>query len=324
MTVYNMNGIITVSLSPVIDIHYSADCFTVGQDNLVNSRRIYAAGKAMNVSRGLHAVGISAESHMLLGAENASEYLRLAADYAVPISCITTDGSVRENISVNTPTEETRICLKSYSITPGILPVLAEKIIRKLSENMAVVFSGSLPNGITCQDFVNFVLMIKNSVNDTKIVLDCPTLSLNDIKEIQPFLIKPNKQEAACLLSEQSLESLSEKELADKASLLCSLTNCEHCVISCGALGAAYSTKGGAFGFINAPTLKNSACSTVGAGDNMLAGILFSFTKENPLKTYTLFEALKWGIAFGSAACLNKGTEPPLPEDIFRIYREII
>ena len=102
-----MNGIITVSLSPVIDIHYSADSFDAGKDNVVKSRDIFAAGKAMNVSRALHTVGISAETHMLLGEENASEYLRLASDYAVPLSCITTDGAVRENISVNTPNGET-------------------------------------------------------------------------------------------------------------------------------------------------------------------------------------------------------------------------
>ena len=34
---------------------------------------------------------------------------------------------------------------------------------------------------------------------------------------------------------------------------------------------------------------------------------------------YDLSEAVKWGIAFGSASCMNKGTEPPAAEDIFQL-----
>ena len=305
-----MNGIITVSLSPVIDIHYSADSFALGKENYVNSRSIFAAGKAMNVSRGLHEVGISAEVHLLLGQENASEYLRLASGYAVPISCITTDGAVRENISVNTPDGETRICFKNYSISRNILPLFASKIVGKLSEDMAVVFSGSLPDGITQEDFVEFVLLIKNTVPNTKIILDCPTLSADSIRKISPFLIKPNYEESV---------KLSDGEITT-AENLCKLTNCEHCVISHGALGAEFASKSGESGFIKAPKIK--ACSTVGAGDSMIAGILYSFIKEISKGTYTLSEAVKWGVAFGSAACLNKGSEPPIAENVFRLYRE--
>lgn len=321
-----MNGIITVSLSPVIDIHYSADNFIVGKDNIVKSRHVFAAGKAMNVSRGLHAVGISAETHILLGEENASEYLRLASDYAVPISCITTDGAVRENISVNTPKGETRICLNNYSITPNILPVFAAKIISKLSENMAVVFSGSLPKGITCADFVKFVLTIKNAVPNTKIVLDCPTLTSEHIKEIKPFLIKPNYEEALKLLKNLNFAGFTaedKKDAENAAKTLCIHTESSYCVISCGASGAAFASKNGDSGYINAPKINNIACSTVGAGDSMLAGMLFSFLKENSLHRCTISEAVKWGVAFGSASCLNKGTEPPIAANIFKLYREI-
>ena len=316
-----MNGIITVSLSPVIDIHYSADSFEVGKENYVKSRNIFAAGKAMNVSRGLHEVGISAEVHLLLGQENASEYLRLASGYAVPVSCITTDGAVRENISVNTSEGETRICFKNYSISPSILPLFASKIVSKLSEDMAVVFSGSLPSGITQEDFAAFVLLIKNAVPNIKVIFDCPTLTAEAIRKISPFLIKPNHEEAAKLSNEFIFDEADTKKTISAAKNLCETANSEHCVISCGSAGAAYASKTGECGFIKAPKIK--ACSTVGAGDSMIAGILYSFIKEISKGTYTLSEAVKWGVAFGSAACLNKGTKPPIAENIFRLYREI-
>lgn len=327
-----MNGIITVSLSPVIDIHYTAGTFAAFEDNIVDERYVFAAGKGMNVSRALQSIGISAEAHMLLGEENASEYLHLAGDYGVPISCMTTDGAVRENISVNTPNGETRICMKGHAISPQILPIFALQIIRKLSEDMAVVFSGSLPKGISQDDFISFVLLIKNAVPETKIILDCPSLTLDSIKQIKPFLIKPNLREAALLLDSTGKTSINITDtniVVKAAKELCSNTETEHCVISCGSSGAAYASINGEIGFINAPKISNKVYSTVGAGDSMLAGILYSFLKEsslnptNPNYTYNLSEAIKWGVVFGSAACMNEGTNPPKIEDIYNLYSSL-
>ena len=45
--------------------------------------------------------------------------------------------------------------------------------------------------------------------------------------------------------------------------------------------------------------------------------------KDYGLNVMPISEAVKWGIAFGSAACLNKGTEPPIAANIFKLYREI-
>ena len=109
-----MTNIVTVTVNPVIDIHYFTNEFQTGRDNLVSCRKIFAAGKGMNVSRALQTFAISAEAFLLLGGENASEYLQLAADYNVPISWIPAEGSIRENISINTPDTETRICMKNF------------------------------------------------------------------------------------------------------------------------------------------------------------------------------------------------------------------
>ena len=154
-----MNGIITVTLNPAIDVHYYADKFVKGADNMMSERIDYAAGKGINVSRALKSVGVSAEAFMLLGEENASKYLLLAKDYGVPISSITTSGTVRENISINTPKSETRLCIRGNEVSPAVLPVLASQIVRKLTPDMAVVFSGSLPKGISQGDFISFVMI---------------------------------------------------------------------------------------------------------------------------------------------------------------------
>lgn len=316
-----MTDIITVTVNPVIDIHYFTNEFQTGRDNLVSCRKIFAAGKGMNVSRALQSFAVSAEAFLLLGGENAAEYLRLAADYNVPISWIPAEGSVRENISINTPDTETRICMKNFMISPALLSKLSTLITQKIKSGTAVVFSGSLPLGITQHDFATFVCSVREAVPTCKIILDCPSLTLDTIALISPFLIKPNQKEAAMLLSAQNTaaQPFSPSEGIRQAEQLCARGNCTHAVVSYGAAGAAYASTAGASGFLAAPE-PGPICSTVGAGDSMLAGILYGFLQKN---ISDLKDALSWGIAFGSAACLTKGTCPPAKETVLKLMHKL-
>ena len=316
-----MTNIVTVTVNPVIDIHYFTNEFQTGRDNLVSCRKIFAAGKGMNVSRALQTFAISAEAFLLLGGENASEYLQLAADYNVPISWIPAEGSIRENISINTPDTETRICMKNFMASPALLSKLSALMTQKIMPGTAVVFSGSLPGGITQHDFAAFVLSVREAVPACKIILDCPSLTLDTIAFLSPFLIKPNQKEAAMLLGTQSAaaQPFSSSEGIRQAEQLCARGNCTHTVVSYGASGAAYASASGTSGFLPAPH-PEPVCSTVGAGDSMLAGILYGFLQKN---ISDLKNALSWGIAFGNAACLTKGTCPPAKETILKLMHKL-
>ncbi len=317
-----MTDVLTVTVNPVIDIHYFTGEFQAGRDNVVSCRKMFAAGKGMNVSRALQTFGISAEAFLLLGRENADEYLRLASGYGVKVSRILTDGSVRENISVNTPAGETRICTNDFSASPAALRELAELAARRMHAGTTVVFSGSLPNGIPQKEFADFVLSFRQAAPDCKILLDCPSLTLDTIAAIAPYLIKPNRREALALLGSFCRDGSpypAAEETAAQAERLRARGKCAHVVISCGAAGAAYASSGGVSGFLAAPD-PGPICTTVGAGDSMLAGILYGFAQKNaPDLPY----ALSWGVAFGSAACLTKGTCPPEKEAVFRFMQLI-
>lgn len=324
-----MDNIITVTLNPVIDIHYYANDFVCGKDNIANEVCTFAAGKGMNVSRALYSAGISAEAFLLLGEENASEYLNLSKNYSVPISCITTSGSVRQNISINTPSQETRVCMKNYSVPPAILPVLATKIIRKVSSESVIVFSGSLPLGISPEDFANFILLLKKTIPELKIVIDCPSISLELLNKIEPFLIKPNLEEATKLLglSQENQNNYSIDFITNLTKEIYERSNSNYVVTSCGSMGAVFAFRDTSnnikLGHIKAPSVKD-ILTTVGAGDSMLAGILAEMLKQSHSNTQCSFvEAVKWGVAFGSAACMTKGTNPPSYSNAVSIFKSL-
>jgi 6-phosphofructokinase 2 len=58
--------------------------------------------------------------------------------------------------------------------------------------------------------------------------------------------------------------------------------------------------------------------STVGAGDSMVAGITYMLQQNRSLQ-----EAIAFGVACGSAATMNEGTQLFKREDVERLYLEI-
>ena len=68
---------------------------------------------------------------------------------------------------------------------------------------------------------------------------------------------------------------------------------------------------------VTAPPVKRQ--STVGAGDSMVAGIVLSLSNGKSLR-----DAIHYGVACGTAATINPGTELCKMEDVKRIYGEMI
>jgi 6-phosphofructokinase 2 len=64
---------------------------------------------------------------------------------------------------------------------------------------------------------------------------------------------------------------------------------------------------------VPAPTVKKK--STVGAGDSMVAGMVYSLAQDMPLK-----EVVRFGVACGTAATMNAGTELFKKADVEKLY----
>lgn len=58
--------------------------------------------------------------------------------------------------------------------------------------------------------------------------------------------------------------------------------------------------------------------STIGAGDSTVAGFVAAYSSGRPLE-----DCVRTACAFGTAACLEAGTNPPKPERVAEFYRQI-
>ena len=111
------------------------------------------------------------------------------------------------------------------------------------------------------------------------------------------------------------VDKLEMNEVDDAAMEIIRQGKCEVVVVSLGPQGALLVTKAG-FEHVPAPMVKK--LSTVGAGDSMVAGMVWAL---NEGKSYR--EMVQVGVACGSAATKNQGTELFHAEDVWRLVKWI-
>jgi 6-phosphofructokinase 2 len=174
-----------------------------------------------------------------------------------------------------------------------------------------VVASGSLPPGLP--DYF-YGLIVKNAAAvGAKCIVDTSGPALQALKGKHTYMIKPNIGELCKMLN---VEKLDKTEVDDAAQQAIFDGYAEMMAVSMGAEGAWLVSKDERY-FCEAPKVEKR--STVGAGDSMVAGITYMLQKERPLR-----EAIRFGVACGSAATMNEGTQLFKKEDAERLYKIIV
>ena len=305
--------IVTVTLCPAIDVHAECDSLLPYRENLLTLKSRDCGGKGINLSRALSNYGIENTALVLLPRNDANFFEDgLKTDRLNYIPCYT-DGNIRQNITVHTYEEnerkETRFSFKGEAIPEDTL-LNTISVIEKITEdNSVLAFCGSLPEGVLPCALFN--LFDKLTARGVKIILDSKSFSLEDIKRIKPFLIKPNSEECNKYIG---IEPKNAKDAKGAAEKLAKATGA-NILLSLGEIGAVLHVDGNTYA-ANAPSI--SSLSTIGAGDSMLAGFI---TGLNASLTYP--ECLRYSVAFGSAKCLKNGTEPPTKSDVDSLITKI-
>lgn len=297
--------IYTMTLNPAYDVHATAATFAAGRENLASVTSREAGGKGVNISRALCMNGVVNTALVVIGTENAEEFKQQLQEAAMTAKYLERPGRIRENLTLHTEGQpETRISFAGFPLEDSVLREVLEAL--PVDEDTVVTFTGRVASGMSIEKVKEFLKELKN--RGAKLVLDSKSLTVADILEIGPWLIKPNQEEIADYAG-HPVHSLQEAAEAAKA-----FSGVENVIVSMGDQGAILMTDGCAYG---AKPPKIRAVSTVGAGDSMIAGFLAAAAQgETPA------QCLKRAVAFGTAACLTQGTLPPQPQAVEAIYWE--
>ena len=290
-----MRDIITITFNPCIDKSTSISALKPDKKLRCSEPVFEPGGGGINVARAIKKIGGDALTIYPSGGYSGKFLNLLLEEENLSVLTIETKHQTRENMIVLD--KATNLQYRFDMPGPQLFQEEWQQCLQLIEENNSkfIVASGSLPPGVPIDIFARISGIATKG--NRKLIVDSTEEALQSALEEGVYMIKPNIGELSRLAGKEELLS---DEIEPAARDLINKGKCEIVVVSLGASGAMLISKEQLF-TIPAPAVKTK--STVGAGDSMVAGIVFSISKGK-----NLLESLQYGVACGTAATLNNGT----------------
>lgn len=283
--------IYTLTLNPAIDYYMSMEKFQLGGLNSLEYGYTLPGGKGINVSKVLKNFSVESKALGFVGGFTGDYIIKHLKGYEIESDFIELEENTRINIKLKTKDSETEIAGKSPTISKENINELLEKFKGIKTEDI-VILSGSVPGSIESSIYADIIKLLPK---ECKVILDTRGLPfIAGLKE-GVFLTKPNNHELEEFFN-RNLNTL--EEIIEAGKELQALGS-KNVLISLGKDGSIMITENEIY-VGNAP--QGKLVSSVGAGDSMVAGVVYGISKG-----LTLEESYKYGIASGSSTAFSEG-----------------
>jgi 6-phosphofructokinase 2 len=303
--------IATLTFNPALDKNTWIDKIQPEKKLRCDEPEYEPGGGGLNVSRAISFMGGTSYAIYAAGGASGDKISELLAKEGVSDQQrIITRRSTRVNLLVTERTSgnQFRFGMPGDSLEDKEIKDCLDAV-RNLPRGIEyLVASGSLPPGAPDNLYAT-IADIAHQKN-IRLIVDTSGTALAKAVEAGIFLIKPNLRELSQIAGKEQISGMDQEEIA---SGMVRNGNIEVIILSMGPRGAMMVTREKTE-YVVPPTIKPT--STVGAGDSMVAGIVFSLTRSEDLST-----ALKWGVAAGTAATMTSGAELCRKEDVERIFK---
>ena len=292
-----------------MDVTIELDSLNVGKTNIVKSKTLSFAGKALNVAIGVARLGGDVRATGIMYRENGNAFENVLTQEGVPYTFVWNKGRVRENYKF---IDNRSMLTEVNDVGEEITREKAEEVlstVRDLSKgSKVVVLSGGLPKGIKDSFYGELVHAVDE--NCIKIVDASGTRMLSAVQE-GVDLVKPNLDE---------LEDMLGRRITNKQEMLTACYELIHrgakrVLLSLGKQGAVITD--GTYNYY-CKSLNVAVNSTVGAGDGMVAAVAMKLEKGACLQ-----EILRAGVAAGTATVMTAGQISFTKEKYKEVYSNL-
>lgn len=308
-----MEKLITVTLNPALDCSSTTDRI-VPDGKLRCSQPIFEpGGGGINVSRVIHRLGGRSVAIYPAGGSSGEQLTQLLITEGIKTQALPCEKWTRQNLNVVTVHDNAQYRF----IMPGANLSDAEQnklmaILEEHADAQYCVISGSLPDEMS-DNLVEKIIQYCQQ-HKIKVIYDGSGLSLeNAVKSGGLYLIKPNANELAALTGTDFLKP---EELETSAKQIISMGKAQVVLVSLGPQGALLVTKDICEQIVPPRVTKNS---TVGAGDSLVGATVLAL-----LEGHSIRESARRGVAAGTAATMNHGSELCKGKDVELIYQWIL
>jgi 6-phosphofructokinase 2 len=307
-----MSTIITLTFSPCIDKSASVAFLAPDIKMSCSLTKSEPGGGGINVSRAIHKLGGTSTAMYVSGGCAGKKFDQLMTNENISTLVVSGSQETRENIIIVDESND-----KQYRFGMPMAPLSVDEWqqflinLRQTEDLQYIVVSGSLPQGVPLSIYAEIsAIAIEKKA---RFIVDTKGDALKQAVDAGVYLIKPNLGELSNLVGKKELLP---QEIKDVAQSIIKNKNCEVIVVSMGEQGAMLVTSNFAQQ-IKPPVVERK--STVGAGDSMVAGIVLSLYSGK-----TLTQAIQYGVACGTAATINPGTELCRKEDVEKLLLNVV
>jgi 1-phosphofructokinase family hexose kinase len=289
--------IYTLTLNPALDRELTVPALEFDSVLRASKSRVDFGGKGSNVSRLLKGMGVDSTAIGFLGGRTGEALQDGLKTLGIGTDFVWVESETRTNISIVTQAggHHIKVNEKGPQVEPAKQQELLDKIAALAQPGDWWVLAGSLPPGVP-DDFYARIVWVLNQ-HQSRAILDTEGAPLRLGCAEQPYLVKPNAEEARAL-TKMPVETPA--EIAAVAAEIRRM-GAQNVVISLSRAGALLQTAEGTW-LIRSPKIREK--NPVGAGDSMAGGLVWALTKGSALK-----ESLGWGVASGASTASLAGTK---------------
>ncbi|QYR21842.1 1-phosphofructokinase [Paenibacillus sp. sptzw28] len=300
----NRLPVITVTMNPALDKTVTVEQLVHGGLNRIKELRTDAGGKGINVAKVLKHFSLDVAAAGLYAGYQGQILLAKLKSLGIQSLLLEAEGETRTNLKVidEQTKQTTELNEPGFSADRDILEQFTAQFEAEAANASFVVLGGSLPPGVP-PDFYKSLIEIANA-RGTKTILDADGEAFSHGIEAAPFAVKPNIHELESLFGQTFT---SEEEIVSAARTLID-KGIQYVAVSMGAKGSIILGKNEAVRAIPFPI---TPLSTVGAGDSMVAAMVYCF-----LHGKTLEDTARWTSAAGTVTASKPGTQVCTLEEV--------
>jgi len=307
-----VNQIVTLTVNPAVDVCASVDKVIPSHKLRCANTRHDAGGGGINVARVVRRFGANPIAVFPAGGPMGQLLEKLVNRESVSHLTIPIAGDTREDITVDEKStgNQFRFVLPGPTLSDKEMQACLDAIGSVLTDGSYLVASGSLAPGLPAEFYAQVAHIA--ATRGALFVLDSSGPCLKAALDTGIHLFKPSLRE---------FEDLVGHRLGNDAACVSAARECiasgktAMIALSLGERGAILVIGDSAFS-ATAPAAK--VVSTVGAGDSFLGAFVWMLAQDKDPR-----DALRLGVAAGTAALLAPGTELCSPEDVDRLLDDI-
>ncbi len=303
--------IYTFTANPSLDKLYILEELKAGQYNRGEVARYDPGGKGINVSRCLKAFGVESVILGFFAGSTGDWLIKTLRKQGLTVDPVNIAGESRSNITLieRAAGRMTKLNENGPSVDQAAYQSILLKALERTRPGDIWVLSGSLAPGMPDDFYARLVDAIKS--RQGMAFLDSSGKWLIHGYRAVPDLLRINTEEAEIILDRKLIT----REDLFEALAAISRSGISLSAISLGPKGAIFSDSESLYE-VNAPKVTEE--TTVGAGDAMMAAIIYGYIQKWPME-----KIAAWSVAAGSASVMQAGTAAVSPDQVLPLLDQV-